>query len=210
MTLVHVDGPAPAVGPPRRIVLAKPGQGTGGTAWGRDQSIDHFWSRVDKSAGAEDCWLWTGAKGRAGYPRWKSPYWPGDVYAHRIAYRMVVGPIPRGFEVDHLCFVPSCVNPAHLEAVTLQENRRRRRPVPLTTECAKGHAMDEANTYVNPKNGRRHCRTCVREANRASHQKYREKRNADRAARRRTSSTAQNPRYDELTSDHGLSAQVAS
>lgn len=165
-------------------IIAKPGEGTGGNEWGRQQSINRFWSHVAKG-GPDECWLWKGALGRAGYPRWASPYWPGDVYAHRIAYRMEVGPIPKGLEVDHLCFVPACVNPAHLEAVTLQENRRRRRARPLTTECAQGHAMDEANTYVNPKTGKRTCRRCVRDANRVSHHKYRDKRNAERNARRR-------------------------
>jgi hypothetical protein len=210
VTLINVAGPAPAVGPSRRIVVAKAGQGTGGNAWGRDRSIERFWSYVDKSAGPEGCWLWSGGKGRASYPRWKSVYWPGDVYAHRIAYRMEVGPIPKGLEVDHLCFVPACVNPAHLEAVTLQENRRRRRPKPLTTECASGHAMDDENTYVNPKTGRRSCRRCVREANRVSHHRYSEKRNADRAARRRPSLTAQNPRYVELTSESDYGREAAS
>lgn len=184
MTLIHADGPPPAAGR-TSVRVARPDEGTGGTAWGRDQSIEHFWSHVDTSAGPDGCWLWTGALGRAGYPRWASPYWAGDSYAHRIAYRMEVGPIPVGLEVDHLCFVPACVNPAHLEAVTLQENRRRRRPRPLTTECAKGHAMDDENTYVNPKTGRRTCRRCVRDANRASHFKYRDQRNAARNARRR-------------------------
>jgi hypothetical protein len=154
------------------------------SAYALQRSIVRFWSHVDKTAGPDGCWLWTGALGRAGYPRWGSPYWPGDTYAHRIAYRMVVGPIPAGFEVDHLCFVPACVNPAHLEAVTVQENRRRRRARPLTTECARGHAMDEANTYVNPA-GKRSCRCCVRAANRASHLKYRDQRNAARNARRK-------------------------
>lgn len=190
------------------VRIAKPGQGTGGNEWGRQQSINRFWSHVAKGDPGE-CWLWKGSLGRGGYPRWASPYWPGDVYAHRIAYRMEIGPIPKGYEVDHLCFVPGCVNPAHLEAVTLQENRRRRQARPLTTECAQGHAMDDENTYVNPKTGRRSCRRCVRDANRVSHQRYRDKRNADRAERRRASSTAENTHYVELASDPGLRAQAS-
>jgi hypothetical protein len=184
MTLHHMEGPAPSV-ERRGVVNARPRQSTGGTPWGRQQAANRFWSHVDKSAGPDGCWLWTRYRDRAGYGRWASPQWPGDVYAHRIAYRMEVGPIPADYEVDHLCFVPACVNPAHLEAVTLAENRRLRRPRPLTTECAHGHAMDEANTYVNPNNGSRHCRACMGAANRAAHQKYKAQRNAARNARRR-------------------------
>jgi hypothetical protein len=181
------------------LTIARPGQGTGGTARGRDQSVNRFWSHVAKG-GPDDCWLWKGAKGTGGYGKWGSPYWPGQ-YAHRIAFLIAGGRIPKGWEVDHECHNRAglecplfhggecphraCVNPAHLAAVTMKVNRSSRPRKPLTTECAKGHAMDDGNTYVNPGTGKRTCRTCVREANRASHQKYRDKRNAERAARRK-------------------------
>jgi hypothetical protein len=47
------------------------------------------------------------------------------VLAHRWAYEHFIGPIPAGLEIDHLCRVRHCVNPAHLEPVTKSENRRR-------------------------------------------------------------------------------------
>lgn len=71
------------------------------------------------------CWLWQGARvgGRLRYGCLRD----GDrhQYAHRIMYRAHVGPIPRGLVLDHLCEVPWCVRPSHLEAVTQSENIRR-------------------------------------------------------------------------------------
>lgn len=82
---------------------------------------DRFWRLVDKSG---DCWLWMGAKWK-GYGQFgvqQSPgVWPLRK-AHRVAYELIVGPIPDGMQLDHLCRNPSCVNPDHLEPVTNREN----------------------------------------------------------------------------------------
>src|SRR5437762_12450718 len=60
------------------------------------------------------CWLWHGT--RAGhYGLYKHEL------AHRWAYKHFTGPIPAGYQVDHLCHRRTCVNPAHLEAVTQQK-----------------------------------------------------------------------------------------
>lgn len=69
------------------------------------------------------CWLWTGVIQKGGYGRFSlnRKY----VGAHRWSYEHHVGPIPKGLTIDHLCFVPACVNPAHLEPVTQGENNRR-------------------------------------------------------------------------------------
>lgn len=119
---------------------------------------ERFWSKVDKT---ETCWLWTAAKDTGGYGRFGVS---GKVaFAHRHSYEFLVGPIPEGLELDHLCRVPACVNPSHLEPVTHAENLRRaitnadhRRN---QTSCIHGHPFDEANT-IRRKNGGRGCREC--------------------------------------------------
>ncbi len=68
------------------------------------------------------CWHWTGAKTDKGYGRF---YLNGNKHAHRISYELLIGPIPNGLVIDHLCRNPSCVNPAHLEPVTHVENVKR-------------------------------------------------------------------------------------
>ncbi|MGY8831955.1 MAG: HNH endonuclease signature motif containing protein [Pseudomonadales bacterium] len=83
--------------------------------------------------------------------------------AHRWAHERFIGPIPDGMEVDHLCANTCCVNPAHLEAVTSEENRRRALEVfvPRSTleRCANGHPWRIESTYINSK-GRRTCKVC--------------------------------------------------
>jgi len=66
------------------------------------------------------CWLWTGGIAWDGYGNFKVP--GHQRQAHRIAYELWRGPIPDGLQLDHLCSVRSCVNPAHLEAVTGRTN----------------------------------------------------------------------------------------
>ena len=71
-----------------------------------------FWTKVNKSSGS--CWLWVGGISRYGY----GEFWHngGNYRAHRFSYELLVGPIPEGLQIDHLCRVRNCVNPARLEA----------------------------------------------------------------------------------------------
>jgi hypothetical protein len=114
-----------------------------------------FWAQVDRTSG---CWLWTGPKNNHGYGR-VGP----NLYVHRLAYEQLVGQIPDGLQLDHLCNVRHCVNPAHLEPVTKQENLRRgRERRAQETHCRNGHPWAE-NGYVSGQPYRR-CRACARAA----------------------------------------------
>lgn len=107
------------------------------------------------------CWLWTGCLSRASYPRL------GGKWAHRVAYELFVGPIPSGLHLDHLCRVPRCVNPKHLEPVTPRENVLRSdapnaRAIRLK-RCKYGHEMTPENTYVRPDGMGNQCRQCSKD-----------------------------------------------
>lgn len=103
------------------------------------------------------CYPWRGEKTDAGYFRaWHKRR---RTTAHRLAYELVIGPIPDGHEIDHLCRNRECVNPFHLEPVTHRENCIR--AARLKTQCPRGHeyAGDNLRLY----RGRRFCRQCSRE-----------------------------------------------
>ena len=109
---------------------------------------------------ASGCWEWSGYRYGNGYAAMS---WQGkQVLLHRLAYEQLVGPIPTGLQIDHLCRVRHCVNPDHLEPVTPQENTRRA----MRSACVNGHEFTESNTYMHA--GKRYCRTCRRERVRAS------------------------------------------
>lgn len=108
------------------------------------------------------CWLWTGPLNPAGYGgtvrAWRKGWLP-----HRLSYTVMVEPIPDGLQIDHLCRVIRCINPAHLEAVTQAENLRRAGAA--VTHCPFGHEYTTSNTYKSA-DGLRRCRACGRDRQR--------------------------------------------
>lgn len=138
-----------------------------------DQRLpESFWAKVKLTESG--CWEWTGAVATNGYARLSLMPWGKARTAHRIAYEVLAGPIPTGLDLDHLCRVRWCVNPAHLEPVTRKENLRRgdhnnRR----RTHCRNGHEYTPENT-VRPRPGARTCRICGL----ASRARYRERQRA--------------------------------
>ena len=128
----------------------------------KPRCLDHsLAARIEfYSCYAGDCIVWTGTTNNRGYGMIGVA--DKDVLAHRLAYELARGPIPEGLTLDHLCRNRICVNPAHLEPVTMRENIRRGIKGVLTTHCPQGHAYDAENTYIT-ESGWRVCRTCKRE-----------------------------------------------
>ena len=127
---------------------------------------ERFWSKVEKTS---TCWIWTGARNNIGY----GSFYMGAlrpvgvqrlVTAHRFAYELLVGLIPDGCDLDHLCRVRACVRPSHLEPVSHQENIRRGLAGATVaarqrakTHCPHGHLYVATNVT---KHGHRFCIEC--------------------------------------------------
>jgi hypothetical protein len=118
-----------------------------------------FWAFVDASG---DCWLWRGQRNGRGYGRFAIRPVASKLVlraAHRAAWELLVGPIPKGMTIDHLCRVVLCVNPDHLEVVPPGVNTLRGfNPSALNARkisCKNGHS----DWFIRP-NGNRECRQC--------------------------------------------------
>ncbi len=127
-------------------------------------SADDVIAKIDATG---DCWEWRGYTHPTGYGyvKYEGKKWR----AHRLVYTMLIGEIPEGLDLDHLCRNHGCVNPDHLEPVTRRENFARGVHTNAQAKqvvCIKGHEFD----YTTP-DGRRQCRTCQRQRE----IKYREK-----------------------------------
>ena len=129
-----------------------------------------FWACV-AAKGSDECWLWQSTWKRQGWrddavghpiDRYGVFKMKGKYYlAHRLAYESEYGMVPPGLEIDHLCHVPLCVNPAHLEPVTHLENMRRGGNARKQT-CPQGHPYSPRR-YPNGRYFARRCLTCKKE-----------------------------------------------
>lgn len=122
--------------------------------------------RFAESFSKEDggCWIWTRTLDRHGYG--KFVVHRKQHLAHRWSYEYLVGVIPPGFQLDHLCRNTRCVNPAHLEPVTARQNVLRSnspcRHNAEKTHCKRGHALTLDNLVPAAlKDRRRACRVCA-------------------------------------------------
>lgn len=122
----------------------------------------------DKIQVTEKCWLWSAhvqerheGEGIGYGSVWDSEA-RGMTSAHRYVYTRLVGPIPEGLVLDHLCENTECVRPKHLRPATQKANIARGDSpgaiVGRTNRCMRGHALDNDNTLVS--GGRRFCRRC--------------------------------------------------
>ena len=141
---------------------------------------ERFWSKVDPHGPVPTyaphlgrCWIFTLVPTAQGYGQ----FGLGNkkiALAHRWAYEYLIGAIPPGLEIDHLCRVRRCVHPLHLEPVPQRVNALRGISPPAEnakrTHCQRGHPFDQANTYVvSTRPGKRLCKTCMYAA---QHRRY--------------------------------------
>lgn len=153
-----------------------------------------WWPRFVAKIAVVDagCWSWRAYVDRDGYGRFAVTTSAPD-YAHRVAYRALIGPIPDGLTLDHLCHTNDttcpggkcshrrCVNPWHCEPVTSVSNVMRGRGLfareARATECVNGHPFTPDNIYA--WRGHRYCRACrraVQRGLRGARRAYREAR----------------------------------
>jgi hypothetical protein len=128
------------------------------------QSLDliAFYSRIQ----FDDCWMWNGSTYANGYGK----YGRAGYMAHRLSYELSKRLLAKDEFLDHLCRNRQCVNPNHLEIVTLVENVMRGNSQHAInarkTHCMHGHEFTSDNTYIHPKRGTRNCKVCQREQGR--------------------------------------------
>lgn len=131
-----------------------------------------FWDKVGHHSDPDACWIWLAGTIKSGKLRYgQINIEHRCVLAHRFAYELLIGPIPKGLTLDHLCRNTLCVNPKHSEPVTRRVNTLRGNGAlalnARKTHCNKGHPFDNTNTYAQKRRGKvigRGCRECAKAA----------------------------------------------
>jgi hypothetical protein len=129
------------------------------------EQIAHLASKVDERCIPEPnsgCVFWLGPTNSKGYGQIN--FQGTTVKTHRVAYMRSKGSIAPGLTVDHLCRVTCCVNPAHLEVVTITENVKRStvgQRMAARTHCNHGHPF-AVHGWLKKANGYRRCAECER------------------------------------------------
>lgn len=126
------------------------------------KTIDHIQYEPQTIFGLVDftneCWEWLGSKYQNGYGKYNRSM------AHRVSYELTKGHVPEDMCLDHLCKNRSCVNPEHLEIVTLVENVMRGESQHALNAkksyCKNGHEFTLKNTYRRKDRATRECKTC--------------------------------------------------
>ena len=137
-----------------------------------DSALKRFWEKIQKG---DACWLWTDWLNHDGYGQ----FWLNGKFfkPHRVMLLLKRGVSLDSYgslTVDHLCRIRHCVNPDHLEIVTMRENLLRgdtfQAHNSMKTHCHKGHLLQGTNLYLKS-NGQRNCRKCLAEASRRQHER---------------------------------------
>lgn len=152
----------------RRVMTVRTRRPSGKPAFGDPRLPARFWAKVVVTESG--CWEWQASLTAGGYGQ----FYPKKSLprrAHRVAYEALVGPIPEGLQLDHLCRTRRCCNPSHVEPVTSRENTMRGQNFAArhaaATHCPANHPYDGDNLRVRP-TGRRACRECERQRVRAA------------------------------------------
>lgn len=132
----------------------------------RARILTAAYSRVlSRTKDVNGCWIWMGAP-PGGYGQ--TSVQGRLIGTHRLAYEVCVGPIPDGYQIDHVkargCVSKACVRPSHLQAVTPRENTLRSDCVSARnarkTHCPRGH--EYAGENLGRRVDGRSCRECNR------------------------------------------------
>jgi hypothetical protein len=134
-----------------------------------------FLSYVESYSDSVKCWQWAGGYFKKGYGVFNIA--SGAFPAHRISYTALIGIIPQGLTLDHLCRNRGCVNPFHLEPVTAIENTKRGNSginMRSKTHCKRGHEFNSENMKIGSR-GARCCIICLKMLNHQCYERRKER-----------------------------------